>query len=122
MSNLDDPRVLFAAERTLLAWNRSALALMAFGFVLERSGLLLGLYAPEQVPAGGAVAQWLGLAFIGLGVLAALGSIPQYRAVVKTLTPAEIPPDYRLQARVVMNVAVGLLGRGLLVLLAIGGG
>ena len=98
------------------------LALMAFGFVLERSGLLLKLFAPEQVPAGGAVAQWLGLAFIGLGALAALGSIPQYRAVVRTLTPAEIPPEYRLQAGVVMNVAVGLLGLGLLVLLAIGGG
>lgn len=122
MSNLDDPRVLFAAERTLLAWNRSALALMAFGFVLERSGLLLALYAPEQVPAGGAFAQWLGLAFIGLGVLAALGSIRQYRAVIKTLTPAEIPPDYRLQAGVVMNIAVGLLGVGLIALLAIGGG
>ena len=25
MSDLNDPRVLFAAERTLLAWNRTAL-------------------------------------------------------------------------------------------------
>ncbi|MFV9650307.1 YidH family protein [Pseudomonas citrulli] len=41
MSHLDDPRVFFAAERTLLAWNRTSLLLMAFGFVIERSGLLL---------------------------------------------------------------------------------
>jgi putative membrane protein len=41
MSDLNDPRVFFAAERTLMAWNRTGLTLMAFGFVLERFGLLL---------------------------------------------------------------------------------
>lgn len=41
MSDLNDPRVFFAAERTLLAWNRTGLTLMAFGFVLERFGLFL---------------------------------------------------------------------------------
>jgi len=41
MSDLNDPRVFFAAERTLMAWNRTGLTLMAFGFVLERFGLFL---------------------------------------------------------------------------------
>lgn len=30
MSYTADPRVLFAAERTLLAWQRSAIALMGY--------------------------------------------------------------------------------------------
>ena len=36
-----DPRVHMAAERTFLAWIRTSLALMAFGFVLARFGLFL---------------------------------------------------------------------------------
>jgi uncharacterized protein (DUF302 family)/uncharacterized membrane protein YidH (DUF202 family) len=36
-----DPRVYLAAERTFLAWIRTALALMAFGFVVARFGLFL---------------------------------------------------------------------------------
>jgi putative membrane protein len=41
MSELNDPRVLFAAERTLLAWSRTSAGLMAFGFLL---GLALAIY------------------------------------------------------------------------------
>ena len=37
----EDPRVRFAAERTLLAWIRTGLALMGFGFVVARFGLFL---------------------------------------------------------------------------------
>jgi inner membrane protein YidH len=37
----NDPRVHFAAERTFLAWIRTGLALMGFGFVVARFGLFL---------------------------------------------------------------------------------
>jgi putative membrane protein len=36
-----DPRILFAAERTLFAYIRTGLALMGFGFVVARFGLFL---------------------------------------------------------------------------------
>ena len=36
-----DPRIYFAAERTMLAWIRTGLAMMGFGFVVARFGLFL---------------------------------------------------------------------------------
>jgi len=52
MSNPPDPRVLFAAERTLLAWQRSSVALMAFGFVIERFSLFLSALRHEPENPG----------------------------------------------------------------------
>jgi putative membrane protein len=62
-----------ANERTFLAWVRTAIAVMAFGFLIERFDLFLRFMAPqlaqEQLtPHGEAFANWAGLAFIVLGV------------------------------------------------------
>ena len=37
----EDPRVRFAGERTVLAWIRTGLAMMGFGFVVARFGVFL---------------------------------------------------------------------------------
>jgi putative membrane protein len=105
VSNLDDPRVLFAAERTLMAWSRTAAGLMAFGFLIERTTLL----APRT--AGGSFfALWIGLAFVLLGVALSALSIVQYRRSVATLRPVEIPPGYWVNLSVYVSAAIGLLG------------
>jgi putative membrane protein len=62
-----------ANERTFLAWVRTAIAMMAFGFVIERFDLFLRYAAPPAAqqkiaPHGGAFADAAGLAFIVLGV------------------------------------------------------
>ncbi|HAB15828.1 MAG TPA: hypothetical protein DCE44_05190, partial [Verrucomicrobiales bacterium] len=43
-----DPRVFFAAERTLLAWIRTGLTIMGFGFVVARFGLFLRLFVAQR--------------------------------------------------------------------------
>jgi hypothetical protein len=49
---MPDPRVFFAAERTVLAWAQSGLTMMAFGFVVARFGLFLGLLPPSNQSVG----------------------------------------------------------------------
>jgi len=43
-----DPRVFFASERTLLAWLRTGLTIIALGFVVSRFGLFVQLLATQS--------------------------------------------------------------------------
>jgi len=124
MSDLNDPRVFFAAQRTLLAWNRTSLTLMAFGFVIERFGLFLRMLAPHASGGGlqRGVSFWIGLAFIVLGAFAALESLSQYRKVVRSLKPSELPDGYRNRMELILNLAVAMLGIALTVYLFLHGG
>jgi putative membrane protein len=111
MSDLNDPRVLFAAERTLMAWNRTAISLMAFGFVIERFGLFLQIVGREEVKLFQRhISFFVGIAFIVLASVVAMYSVHQHRCILKSLGPAEIPPGYNLHAGMVTNAIVGILG------------
>lgn len=66
-----DLRIYFAAERTTLAWVRTGLAMMGFGFVVARFGLFLRELAVVRgmSPHQGRLSLWAGVALVGLGVL-----------------------------------------------------
>jgi len=111
MSYLDDPRVLFAAERTLLAWVRTAVALMGLGFVVAKFGLFLHLVAGhEPSPAQEMFALLTGIALVFLGVLTSVAAAVQHRRFVAELGPGEVPRGYRTGLATVSTYALATLG------------
>lgn len=83
-----DPRVYFAAERTFLAWIRTGLALMGFGFVAARFTIVMREIAAVQggpAPAAG-LSRWFGIGLIALGVLVTAAALGTHVATVRRLT------------------------------------
>lgn len=62
-----DLRVVQANERTLLAWVRTALGIMAFGFVVSRLGLWLAQVQPATGGGGGGASLRVGVGLVVFG-------------------------------------------------------
>lgn len=101
-----------ANERTFLAWIRTSLGLMAFGFVvvkfalfLKQLSFVLGQSAPRQ-PTTHSFA--IGISVVGLGVLMAMLSYLRYLGVKRRLDGHAFLPSRLLPA--VLAVAVLVTG------------
>jgi len=86
---LKDPRVYLAVERTLLAWIRTGLALMGFGFVVARFGLFLreiGSVATGIPVRSSGFSLWTGTSLVLIGVVVNAVSTFQYLRILRDLT------------------------------------
>lgn len=112
---MSDPRVYFAAERTLLAWVRSGLTMMAFGFVVARFGLFLGLLPASNQSACAThhlnwISSTLGIALVVLGATAILGALYNHRLYIRTLPSEDIPQLVMPWLTSFISVALACLG------------
>jgi putative membrane protein len=107
-----DPRVYLAAERTLLAWIRTGLALMGFGFVVARFGLFLReLQAsqggpPVRSPRG---SLWFGTALVLTGVIVNLLAALQHARLVQRLRMGTWSPSTS-RLGIAVAIALALVG------------
>jgi putative membrane protein len=109
-----------AAERTLLAWIRTGLALMGFGFVVARFGLFL-----QQMQALRAVgvqqsyglSLWFGTALIAAGVLLNVFAGFHHLGLVRKLDSGEIPRNHPTAQVVAVTFFLALIGLAMAVYL-----
>jgi len=121
MADSYDPRVLFAAERTLLAWNRTTISFMAFGFVIERFGLALELLNHADITLFERhLSFYIGVSFIMLAAIFSVYSLKQFRRLLKTLPVHDIPAGYDLKFAQYPNAVAAVLALALVVYLTLG--
>jgi uncharacterized protein (DUF302 family)/uncharacterized membrane protein YidH (DUF202 family) len=109
-----------AAERTFLAWIRTALALMGFGFVVARFGLFLQeLQVSEGMVSTHSygVSLWFGTTMIAVGVVVNLYSGWQHTRLVRDLDRGGSGRGRSSALAVVIALVLALTGLGLAIYL-----
>ena len=110
-----DPRVYFALERTFLAWIRTGLALMGFGFVVARFGIFLreirmttGVVVTQQT----GFSAWAGTALVLMGVAVQAISMARYVHVIRQLKRGDDVTGVPSKTALTVSGILALIGIG----------
>jgi len=121
MSYLNDPRVYFATERTLLSWQRTALSFIALGFVVERYAFMKNLNLPDQINnAHYLLSELIGFSLILVGTFIAFVSAYQHKKFIKNLSNKEIPDGYFVSLGPIVGFTVSIGGLLMLIWILLG--
>jgi putative membrane protein len=114
--------VYFAAERTLLAWLRTGLALMGVGFAVARFGLFLREMQASQVHVAvhsSGVSVWSGVALVALGVIVNVGAMIRHVQLVRELSSGTWQPGRISVQGVALAATLAVIGVGMAVYLVV---
>jgi putative membrane protein len=111
MPDTSDPRIFFAAERTLLAWSRTAISFMGFGFLIERFGMFVKMsFGMKEELLNRGMAFWFGLAFVFCGIIVSALSSIQYLRFEKSLEVGNRPKNYWCNMGILSNLLLVVIG------------
>jgi len=113
-------RDYLAAERTLLAWIRTGLALMGFGFVVARFGLFLQeLQIAEKIPAAPplGLSLWFGTALIVASVIVNLLSSWHHLRLLQAFSRTQLNELHSTRLAISVSIFLALVGLGMAIYL-----
>jgi putative membrane protein len=109
----EDPRVRLAGERTLLAWIRTGVAMMGFGFVVARFGLFLHELAAAghtRLPASTGLSLWIGTGLVLLGVAVTALAAFQHARFLRHLNRGDAYQPPRWSLGILVSGVLAVLG------------
>ncbi|MFM9109583.1 MAG: YidH family protein [Prochlorococcaceae cyanobacterium] len=111
-----------AAERTLMAWIRTCLSLISFGFGLERIVAAINANLSGVMGRPGLGVRLISLAFVLTGVVAMAAATVQHRRNLRRLLRDDY--TYREEASIATSTAVmiSLIGLAAVLMLVLGQG
>lgn len=113
-----DPRVFFAAERTMLAWLRTGLAVIGVGFLVARFGLFLRMLRNPGVDISPPLfSSLIGIGFVLLGATLIGISAWQHTGFIRVMTLEQRPANYSMHLAVWVSAVVTFLGLALAIYL-----
>ena len=110
-------RVHMANERTFLAWIRTSIGIMAFGFVVEKFALFIKQMSlvlgkaniGNALPSSHGYSAIVGILLVGLGTLMGLLAFIRYKKVEKQIDADRYEPSSKLDILLTLSVlAVGI--------------
>ena len=121
LARVRNRRVHMANERTFLAWIRTSIGIMAFGFVVEKFGLFIRqlsyflgkstdlkpVFGQTRPPAG--YSSILGILLIGLGALMGVLAFVRYKRIEKQIDEDSYKPSLILDILLTLSIfAIGI--------------